>query len=98
MVYTLWPDVSMEEAVALLEEFGVFGAVEKHGVQLKLYKRKSRRVDPKTGEEIVFIPEELMTDAIREKLEKMGWAIRHDSEYEGGYGSCVHRPVGGPKR
>jgi hypothetical protein len=98
MVYTLWPNGNMEEAVALLEEHGVFGAVEKYGVQLKLYKRESSRIDPTTGEEIVFRPEERMTDAIRKKLEEMGWKIRHSSEWEGGYGGFINRPVGGPKK
>ena len=50
MAYTLYPNVSVEKANAILEEFGVFGAVEKKVGQLKLYKRESRRVDPKTGE------------------------------------------------
>ena len=75
MAYTLYPDIDAEEAIEMLEELGVFGAVERDKGQLKLYKRKSRRICPVTGLEIEFIPEEQMTKAIRKKLEETGWTI-----------------------
>lgn len=88
MPYTLYPNVSVKKAIAVLEKLGVYGAVVKDKKTLKLYMRKTKRIDPETGEEIVFRPEELLTMDKRNKLENQGWRIGHSSAF--GFGRWTH--------
>lgn len=82
MPFEITPFIDLDEAIVLLESHGVYGAVKKDDGSLRLFKRKSKRIDPKTGAEISFCPEDLMTPDIRKKLTNSGWRIVHSSAHK----------------
>lgn len=79
MPFTIRPHIDLDQAIAILERHGIFGAVKKSDGTLRLYKRKSKRTDPNTGVEVSFIPEDQMTADKRKTLTQKGWVIVHSS-------------------
>lgn len=77
--FTIYPKIDQDEAISILEELGVYGAVRTANGRLRLDKKMRKRIDPGSGQVVLFSPEEQITPEIRTKLEGKGWLVVHSS-------------------
>lgn len=81
MAFILRTHLDQDQAIAVLEEMGIYGAVKKPDGTLRLYNRNAKRIDPETGKEVTFNPESQMTMPIRKLLNEKCWIVAHSSAF-----------------
>ena len=77
MPYNIEPFMDdLDEANAILEEHGIYGATKKPcDGTLRLYARRRKWTDPETGEVIYYYPDRQMTPEIEARLKALYWRV-----------------------